>query len=76
MIMNIPTRFIDPLRKKHQWSQSASQAMAILAVDNIILDSEGLKLLEAVDRGDISHDEAIAITIQEAKNYARNQIKR
>ncbi len=74
--MNILTQpTINRHSQKHQWSQSASQAMAILAVDNILLDIEGLKLLEALDRGEISHDEAIAMTIEEAKNYANNHFK-
>lgn len=40
-------------------SKSVQQTLGSLAVDNIKLSERGLELLHAVDRGDMTHDEAI-----------------
>lgn len=54
-------------------SWSAEQALAILAVDNLVVDKEGLRLLKAVDSGELTYDEAIETILQQAAEYVRNQ---
>ncbi len=56
-----------------QWSWAARQSLAILAVDNLAVDDEGLRLLEAVDQGRMTHDEAIAIVLQQAASTGNQQ---
>ena len=62
-----------PKEDAHQWSWSARQALAILAVDNLVVSEEGLQLLKAVDQGLMTHDEAIEATLQRAAHYASRQ---
>ena len=57
----------------NQWSWSAGQALAILAVDNLVISEDGLQLLKAVDQGHMTHDEAIEAILQRAAHYASQQ---
>ena len=42
----------------HTFSRSAKQTLGLLAVDNIHLSSQGLNLFAAVDRGEMTIDDA------------------
>lgn len=57
-----------------QWSWAAKEALAILAVDNLSVDAEGLRLLNAIENGQMTCDEAIAQTLLEIKSLVHNQI--
>lgn len=56
-----------------QWSWAARQSLAILAVDNLVVDDEGLRLLQAVDQGRMTHDEAIAVVLEQAASISNQQ---
>lgn len=58
-----------------QWSWAASQSLAILAVDNIRPSQEGVALLQAIDRGEITPNQAIEAILQRAANYVSHQPK-
>lgn len=51
------------------FSPSANQTLALLAVDNIHLNKQGLELFAAVDRGDMSTAEAKDIIKNSARAY-------
>ncbi len=70
--MNTPQTLHAPTAQPLSWS--AEQALAILAVDNLVVDKEGLRLLKAVDSGELTYDEAIETILQQAAEYVRNQI--
>lgn len=57
-----------------QWSWATKEALAILAVDNLSVDAEGLRLLKAIENGQMTCDEAIAQTLLEIKTIVHNQI--
>lgn len=57
-----------------QWSWATKEALAILAVDNLSVDAEGLRLLKAIENGQMTCDEAIAQTLREIKTIVHNQI--
>ena len=64
-----------PTQKPHQWSWAASQSLAILAVDNIRPSKQGIELLQAIDRGEITPNQAIEAILQRAANYVSHQKK-
>ncbi len=46
---------------------STSQALALIAVDGIRPSDEAIELMHAIDRGEITHDEAIQILLRKYK---------
>lgn len=51
------------------FSRTANQTLALLAVDNIYLNKQGLDLLAAVDRGELSTAEAKEAVRSRARAY-------
>jgi hypothetical protein len=54
----------------HIFSRSAKQTLGLLAVDNIHLSSQGLNLFAAVDRGEMTTDDAKEAIKKRAYAYA------
>jgi hypothetical protein len=50
--------------------QATEQAIAIMAVDNLRPSQECVNLMHQIDRGDISHAQAVAAILQKAERYA------
>ncbi len=46
------------------------QAIAIMAVDNLRPSQECINLMYQIDRGEISHAQAVAAILQKAARYA------
>lgn len=70
MMMFIPLWFfhmnaIQPPQSSQEPSWSVQQAIAIMAVDNLTLDQKSFDLLSAVDRGELTVEDVIAMTHQE-----------
>lgn len=58
-------------RVSEKWA--SEQARAILAVDNIRATPEGDKLIQAIENGEMSHEEAVQIILNRAYEYASRQ---
>ena len=52
--------------------QATEQAIAIMAVDNLRPSQECINLMHQIDRGEISHAQAVAALLQKAAGYARS----
>lgn len=50
--------------------QATEQAIAIMAVDNLRPSQECINLMHQIDRGEISHAQAVAAILQKAASYA------
>jgi hypothetical protein len=51
-------------------SWASQQAVAIMAVDNLQISPATLALMQAVDAGTMTHDEAIKNVLKRAAEYA------
>jgi hypothetical protein len=50
--------------------QATERAIAIMAVDNLRPSQECINLMHQIDRGEISHAQAVAAILQKAARYA------
>lgn len=57
------------LRKKHNLPPNAVDSLALLAVDNIYPSKEGLALFAAIERGEMTVEEAKEVVKQRARQY-------